>query len=389
VSTNKGEMMLVKDPLELAGESTMLSPTAISVLSLLDGSHSLSDVQYMLTRSQGGVIVSSSEVTKILDTLSRHFLLEDERYKKAKAAIASEYFSRPEREPAFSGRAYPSDSDQLKAELDSILSVEKIPDISPDKISAIVSPHIDMAAGRTSYGKAYAHLSGARPEQIIILGTGHNVLQSKFSLTQKDYRTPLGTAYTDKTAVDKLARLHEEVLHENDLPHRSEHSIEFQLIFLQHVLGADMPKVVPILCGPFSGLLEDYKRPREIPHVGGFLDSLGEIAGSKRTIIVAGVDLSHVGRKFGDESSGYSLAEESERHDRNLLDALCKMDVQAFWAESKRVGDRYHVCGFSALASMMEILPPSKGTLLDYEIRHEDETLSAVSFAAVVFTSGS
>ena len=148
-----------------------------------------------------------------------------------------------------------------------------------------------------------------------------------------------------------------------------------------------MPKVVPILCGSFSGVLDSYNRPTEIPHVGGFLESLKKIVLSQKTIVVAGVDLSHVGRKFGDESSGYTLAEESQPHDRALLDALVQLDAESFWAESRRVSDRYHVCGFSALASLIEILPPSKGTLLDYEIWHEDATLSAVSFAAAVFAS--
>jgi AmmeMemoRadiSam system protein B len=387
VATSKGEMMLVRDPLGLAGESTMLSPTAVAVLSLLDGSRSLSDIQYMLTRAQGGVIVSSNEVKRILDTLSQHFLLQDDRYRKAKSAIASEYSSKPVREPVFSGSAYPSDSGQLRAELESILSVEEPSDVPTGDLTGIVAPHIDIAAGRASYGRAYGCLRGAEPEKIVVLGTGHNVPGQKFSLTSKDYSTPLGVAETDRTVVDLLMRRHAGALHEDDLPHRSEHSIEFQMIFLQHILGSNLPKIVPILCGSFSGVLQTYSRPAEIPEVGDFLESLSEIVRSQKTLVVAGVDLSHVGRKFGDQSSAYSVVEESRPHDESLLKALCSIDVESLWAESRRVSDRYHVCGFSALASLLEILPPSEATLLSYEISHEDSTMSAVSFASAVFTS--
>jgi hypothetical protein len=68
------------------------------------------------------------------------------------------------------------------------------------------------------------------------------------------------------------------------------------------------------------------------------------------------------------------------------LHYLCTRDTDCFWSESERIKDRYNVCGFSALACLLEILPPSHGHLLGYEVFKEDPTRSAVSFAAAVFT---
>ncbi|MBU2498467.1 MAG: hypothetical protein KKE57_06180, partial [Proteobacteria bacterium] len=80
------------------------------------------------------------------------------------------------------------------------------------------------------------------------------------------------------------------------------------------------------------------------------------------------------------------LTGRSEAHDRNLLAHLAGLDADRFWEESKRERDQYNVCGFSALACLMEVLPSCKGQMLDYQIWHEEATRSAVSFAAMVFT---
>ena len=69
-----------------------------------------------------------------------------------------------------------------------------------------------------------------------------------------------------------------------------------------------------------------------------------------------------------------------------LIEAACRGDVEAFWAESRRVGDKYNVCGFSALACLLEALPEVQGRLLGYEFSQEEPTQSAVSYAAIAFT---
>jgi hypothetical protein len=80
------------------------------------------------------------------------------------------------------------------------------------------------------------------------------------------------------------------------------------------------------------------------------------------------------------------IQSQSEIHDRNLLQAVSQGDPEGFWGESIRVQDQFNVCGFSALACLLEVLPPSEGHILKYEIWHEEATRSAVSFAAMAFT---
>jgi predicted class III extradiol MEMO1 family dioxygenase len=78
---------------------------------------------------------------------------------------------------------------------------------------------------------------------------------------------------------------------------------------------------------------------------------------------------------------------QSEIHDRNLLACLSKLDAEHFWEESRSVKDQFNVCGFSAMACLLEVVPQCSGTILNYQIWHEEATKSAVSYAAVVFSS--
>jgi len=132
--------------------------------------------------------------------------------------------------------------------------------------------------------------------------------------------------------------------------------------------------------------LPDYSREVYQSKGGDFLEILRDVARDEGTVVVAGVDLSHVGPKFGHGMPASLIIDQSERQDRQLLDFLCARNADGFWSESRRLEDRYNVCGFAALACLLEILPPSHGHLLGYEIFKEDATRSAVSFAAAVFT---
>ena len=56
-----------------------------------------------------------------------------------------------------------------------------------------------------------------------------------------------------------------------DYCHAVEHSIEFQVVFLQHVLG-QAARIVPVLCGPFAP--PEGGAPEDDPGVARFLEAL-------------------------------------------------------------------------------------------------------------------
>jgi AmmeMemoRadiSam system protein B len=322
-----------------------------------------------------------------LGELDSSGLLDGRRYRELKRQIVDGFRAQTIRHPAHAGLSYPKDPEELRVRLDDILAAGPRSPVPQGSIAALVAPHIDLEAGKRVYAAAYGAVAAAAPQRIIILGVGHAMQREMFSLTTKAFQTPLGTVETDHRVVEELLKTGHHITSSDDFAHRDEHSIEFQLIFLQHVLRDSRFTLVPVLCGSLLGSMDEYSRETYRSTAGDFLRLLKDVAGDGQTMVVAGVDFSHVGPKFGHDMPAAFLIHQSELHDRRLLDSLCEMNADSFWAASREVRDRYHVCGFSALACLLEILPASHGNLLDYAVFKEEATQSAVSFAAVLFVS--
>jgi AmmeMemoRadiSam system protein B len=254
------------------------------------------------------------------------------------------------------------------------------------RIVALVAPHIDLSVGGRVYGSAYRTLRGAAVQRAVVLGVGHTMGRDLFCVTDKAFETPLGVQDSDRRLIGELRGAGHEAVAENDFAHRGEHSIEFQLVLLQHVLARASWTMIPILCGPIVGCLSEYSREAYLAKAGPFLEILKRIL-DEESLLVVGVDFSHIGPKFGHEMPADHLAGQSEAHDRALLERLCAQDAEQFWEESRKVGDRFNVCGFSAMACLLELLPSCEGRILDYTMWHEQPTRSAVSFAAAAFTA--
>ena len=385
VQSDGRTVIMIQDRLSLVEKDMLISPELYKLMTTLDGKRSMRDIQLDLIRQQGGSLVSIDEVQALLEKLDSSYLLDSPRYREARNEIISDFSAQKIRYCSHAGLSYPKQEEELSERLETILATQQVPSLPDGKITALIAPHIDLEAGKRIYSTAYQAIKGVTPERIIILGVGHSMTKVMLSLTTKMFETPLGKVKTDKKIVGELMKAGKDILSEDDFAHRDEHSIEFQLIFLQHILRDVSFTIVPILCGSLIGYLPEYSRERYQSIGHDFLSTLADLLRDDSTIVIAGVDLSHVGPKFGHDMPASLIINESERHDRQLLHCLCTMNADGFWSESKRIRDKYNVCGFSVLACLLETLPPSHGHLLDYEIFKEDPTRSAVSFAAAVF----
>jgi AmmeMemoRadiSam system protein B len=380
-------LIVIKDRLGLVQEGNAINPELYKLLSVLDGSQSVRDIQVELMRQQGGRLVSTEEVEALLNQLDSSYLLDSPRYREARMELVNRFSAQKVRYCSHAGLSYPKEQQALRKRLEDILAIEQAPNLPSGRVTALVAPHIDLEAGKRVYSSAYQAISGLKLERVILLGVGHSMTDAMFSISDKDFETPLGRAETDGKIVRELMDAGGGVLSSDDFVHRDEHSIEFQLIFLQHLFTDSTFTIVPILCGSLMASLPAYDRQAYRSKGDDFLKVLASAAGDDGTIMLAGVDLSHVGPKFGHDTPASVIMRDSEEHDRQLLDFLCSRNADGFWEESKKVNDRYNVCGFSALACLLETLPPSQGTLLSYETYREEPTKSAVSFAAAIFTN--
>jgi MEMO1 family protein len=379
------QLILIRDHLGLVPEGKGIDVSLYRFMTLLDGTTTIRDIQTVLMREHGGVLVGSEEVKGILAHLDEAFLLDSERFKKARDRIVEDFAAKGVRACSHSGRAYPDNPLELTRKLDDIVGISQSSPAPEGKAVALVSPHIDIAVGSKGYARAYQCLKNASPERVIVLGVGHQGFQGLFALTDKAYSTPLGNVKVENPSVERLRDAGKGVIASDDFAHKAEHSIEFQVVFLQHVLKEKPFKLIPILCGSLLSSLPEYSRPAYRAKTAPFLEALREIVAGPGTLIVAGVDFSHIGPKFGHTMPARHLEGRSEAHDRKLLQHLVIMDADGFWEESRKENDQYNVCGFAALACLLEVIPPAKGHVLHYETWHEEPTRSAVSFASVVF----
>jgi AmmeMemoRadiSam system protein B len=349
----------------------------------------VTDIQLILMRMQKGLLVSSEEVRRVVAELDKSFLLDSERYREARGKLLADYSAQSVRKAFLAGSAYPDSASELAEYLDSILSLNTppAPGAGIAAIRALAAPHIDIEAGKRAYARAYQAVREQKPRRIVFLGTGHHLQDGFLSLTGKDFETPFGLVQTDQAAVSELIQAAGKTAAGEDFVHRSEHSIEFQMIFCRHLFGEKFT-AIPILCGGFESLLDDVSRAGEIEGIDNFLVVLNRMVRNETepTLVVAGVDFSHIGPKFGHDRQGSSMIPQTRIHDSKLISALCDCDAEGFWAAVREDRNLHNVCGFSPLAVLLELVSGTVGRRLDYDIWEEAATQSAVSFAALAFS---
>ena len=380
------DLIVIRDRFELVPEGLAIAPGLYRFLYHLEKVHDMQELRQQLAGQAGGRLIAREEVNQVLADLERSYLLDTANFRSAREAFKAEFAAQTVRPATLAGVSYPAEAAVLGEQLDGLLAGAQGRKAAGGPVTGLVAPHIDLSVGGKGYAEAYACFPKQGVERVIVLGIGHHMEQGLFALTEKDFATVFGLLPADRAAVAGLRHSGGALLADSDFDHRSEHSIEFQTLFLRHLQGDRNLQLIPILCGSPWAFLPDFSRQAFLDAAGPLLENLRSLSARDGTLVLAGVDFSHIGPKFGHEETATRMESEARQHDSGLLAALCRRDPEAFWRISREVRDRYHVCGFSALATLLEILPPSRGELLHYELWHEQATRSAVSFAAAVFS---
>lgn len=393
VEMNGQRLVCLRDPYKFSDRTVLLPPLAFFIVSLFDGEHSIRDIQEAFLRRYGEILVREN-VEQVIRDLEGNFLLDGPAFRERKRKTEEEFRQADLRSAAHADVSYPGDPRELEKYLTGFFEDSRgpgLPNPVPQgpPLRGLIVPHIDLRAGGSCYAWGYRELAEREvPELFVILGTGHTLL-SPFALTRKDFEIPLGVVETDREFVQAVAESSEGGLFRGEYAHKDEHSIEFQLLFLRHLLGGKHRfRIASILCGSFHRLLKTRQSPGADPEVGRFLESLGRAISSYpgRVCLVASVDLSHVGRRYGDfDAPTPDFLESVEREDRRLLTRVEQGDAEGFFDCIREAQDRYRVCGVSAIYSMLRILGGVPGRLLRYGRSAVDEENSAVSYASVAF----
>lgn len=391
------DVIAVHDPqdfIEPFGFSAQLVP----ILMYCDGRHTPEAMRDAIARETGARL-ATEDILRVLEMMDEWLLFDSPRFVAVREARDRAFIESDIREAAHAGGSYPAHSEDLKKRLDHILSLADDPVRDVSDLVGIIAPHIDLRVGERAYAPVYravksfaAQLDDDAPVTFVILGTSHYGTGDLFLPSRKDYVTPLGRMRCDREFLDRLEKELGRPFQADDTAHRPEHSIEFQVLFLQHLFGEKASdgrvKFAPILCTSFHPLFDRDAETRA--EYDAFVEALRKtVSGSEtRTVLLVGGDLAHVGRKFGDPFDAESVLEAVDASDRELLDIVCRRDSTGLYAHIAADRDARNVCGFPPMLAMLDTLDvygAPVGEIVHYEQWNEVETRSAVTYGSVVY----
>lgn len=255
------------------------------------------------------------------------------------------------RRPAVAGAFYPSQAEEIRAEVEEYLQTATRSALVP---KALVAPHAGYIYSGPVAASAYLTLKNlkTKPTRVVLLGPSHRVPVRGLALPGCDaFATPLGQIPLDQEALEELAQL--PFVEENPRAHAFEHSLEVHLPFLQIVLG-DFG-LVPLVVGQ--------ARPEDIAQ------ALNLVVDDS-TLLVVSTDLSH-----------YHSYSEAQKMDRATIQSVLSGNTQAVVAE--------RACGAFPLKGVMKFaeLKHWKPELLD--LRNSGDTAGdkaqVVGYAALLY----
>ncbi|HET7874955.1 MAG TPA: AmmeMemoRadiSam system protein B [Methylomirabilota bacterium] len=405
----------LRDPAGFTDQVAVLGLPLLDLVSLFDGQHSVPEIQAVL-RARYREAPTIAQIAQVIDRLDEAGFLESRRFAERRRAIEEAFRSSPVRASVHAGGAYAGEARALAAQIESFFSGPEAPGAieygGPDTarprrrtpgnpgapffadvpmgqpLRGLIAPHIDFHRGGPTYAWAYRELlARSDADLFVILGTCHAGMEDPFAATLKPFQTPLGPVTVDREFAEALGRRARQDLLASELAHRSEHSIEFQAVMLQWLLGGRRPfAIVPVLASFLHEAVWTRMDPEGDRRVPRFIDALGETmaATRRRVCLIAGVDLAHVGPRFGDPGPNTpEVLRDVEVADRQMLEAVTAGAPTEFYGAVVHDGDSRRICGLSPIYTFLRALPGVQGRLLRYSLWPDPE--GAVSFCAAAF----
>jgi AmmeMemoRadiSam system protein B len=387
-------LIALRDPGGFTEHVLVVPVPLLDLVSLFDGDHSIDEMQAIL-RERHGEAPTAEQIGRLVDNLDEHGFLDSERFAARRRAVEEELRLSPVRPAIHAGGAYAGEAAALTAQIAGFFAHAEGPGegtgpavrdgVGP--LRGLIAPHIDFHRGGPTYAWAYRELlGGATPDLFVVLGTCHAGMADPFAATRKPFETPLGPVHVDVDVLEALGRRYGGDLFASEAAHRGEHSIEFQAVMLRHVLGERPFAIVPVLASYLHEAVWTRGDPERDARVPRFVDALLETlaASGRRACLVAGVDLAHVGPRYGDaEPNTPEFLARVAEDDAAMLDAVVAGDPTAFSASDAHDGDRRRICGLSPIYTFLRALPGVSGRLVRYS-QWPDPT-GAVTFCAAAF----
>jgi len=385
------------DPSGIAPGRLTLSGATMFVVSLMDGRHRRVDIQAEFMRRQGSLLFSD-DLDKLIAQLDDAHFLDGPAFEAHEAELTRQYRHAPFR-PIRDKDSLGVPVDQLGAYFDSMLGAVERQDRNNDgHVFGLVAPHLDYARGGPCYAAAYRSLAERTDAaRFVILGTNHFGSSPTVVGTRKDFETPFGVVPHDGAFMRRLDERCGADLCELERYHAQEHSIELQVLLLKHVLGDRPLMIAPYLCpnpcGPSDTAPSCGAGVSPVESIGAGLKNFAAAlrkevdADDVPTCMIAGADLSHVGRFFDDdrELDADSL-HAVEVSDREVLDCVVKFDPESLIANVAGTMNATNICSVGSIYVLaMALKGRARPRLLHYHQAVMREAENCVTCAAMDF----
>lgn len=266
------------------------------------------------------------------------------------------------REAVVAGQFYPGSKARLKEMIAGMVDEEA----KKEDVIGLVSPHAGYAYSGSVAGASISRIKFK--DTFIIIGPNHTGLGKPFSImTEGKWRTPLGNIKID-SELGKRILTSSKYLEEDHNAHRSEHSIEVQLPFLQYFDSGF--KLVPIVLSHASGTI--YKEIGE-----AIATAVREL--KRDVVIIASSDMTH-----------YEPQESASEKDSYAIEAILNLDENELLQRIEELN--ITMCGYAPVISLITAareLGASRAELVKYQTSGDTtgDYSSVVGYAGILLKS--
>ncbi|MBI3890913.1 MAG: AmmeMemoRadiSam system protein B [Candidatus Wallbacteria bacterium] len=287
------------------------------------------------------------------------------------------------RQPHVAGSFYPGTASKCEEMLVRCLSTEAVLGAGEHRVVGGVVPHAGWIFSGPTAGRVFrAVQESGGADTFILFGAVHVWGVDRPSVYARGaWRTPLGDAPIDEELAAALLDTMSGFLVDAPEAHESEHSLEVQVPFLQHLFPA--ARILPIMVPPMA---EAARLGREVARV------VEASRGAKRVVALGSSDLTHYGPNYRFMPKGLgagSLEWVKTQNDKRILDLAIAMKEDAIVSEAM---GQMNACGPGAMAAACAFASQfgaSTGRLVgyttSYDVMPERQPTSFVGYGGVVY----
>ncbi|MCH8548827.1 MAG: AmmeMemoRadiSam system protein B [Balneolaceae bacterium] len=377
-------LLYFHDPMGYASPNFALDRTAEPLLSLINGRQSVNQILGFINTT-----TKPFDLLEFIQLLDHHRILQSKHFRIFANRIEKDFEKSSIRKPALAGDSYPTAKEEFETFMDRYFESSAL-QTSIKPVKALYAPHIDLRVGHKQYREAFASLSDLQPKRVVILATSHyagahgELYDGKpYIGSMKDYQIPGRLFETDREYIQALSDLGESSgFTTQDRAHRIEHSIELHLLWLSRIWKHSL-RIVPILVGGLDELYY-HKNGDLAQKTDQFTNRLADLDDEETFYLISG-DLSHVGKKFGDEEPASELRQEIEKTDGEFIRTAEAGSYKELLNRISKSYDRSRICGFPPLYTFLKAFPKLTGESINYYWWDERERESAVSFGSIAY----